>query len=55
MIDGVKAVAVNDELRGVEPMAYDFVLEFAKDNQLQVVDACLLPESSATAKQDVSK
>jgi hypothetical protein len=28
----------------VEPKALDFVLSFAKDNDLQVVDACLLPD-----------
>jgi hypothetical protein len=25
-------------------MAWDFVLNFARDNDLQVVDACLLPD-----------
>jgi hypothetical protein len=24
-------------------MAYNFVVEFAKDNDMQVVDACFLP------------
>ena len=44
LVNGVKAVVVSEELRGVEPLAYHFVLDFAKDNNLQVVDACLLPE-----------
>jgi hypothetical protein len=44
-LNGAKAVAVHEDLRGIEPLAYQFVLDFAKDNGLQVIDACLLPES----------
>ncbi|NPC56266.1 DUF3579 domain-containing protein [Caenimonas soli] len=44
LIGGVKAVVVNSELRNLEPMAWDFVLNFAKDNDLQVAEACLLPD-----------
>jgi len=44
ILNGVKSVVVNEELRRIEPLAYHFVLNFAKDNDLQVVDACLLPE-----------
>ena len=44
VIDGVKCVVVNAELRDAEPMAWDFVINFAKDNDLQMADACLLPE-----------
>ena len=36
VIDGVKCVIVNRELRDYEPMAWDFVLNFAKDNDLKV-------------------
>lgn len=39
----VKCVVVSEALRDVEPMAWDFVMNFAKDNDLQVVDGCLLP------------
>jgi hypothetical protein len=28
-------------------MAWDFVLNFAKDNNLQVAEACLLPDPRA--------
>lgn len=42
-INGVKAVVVDTALRAFEPMAYHFVLNFAKDNGLQVVDACSVP------------
>jgi hypothetical protein len=44
VIGGVKAVVVNEELKDIEPLAWHFVLDFAKDNDLQIVDACLLPE-----------
>ena len=43
-LDGVKAVIVNSELRGAEPMAWDFVLNFARDNNLEVAEGCLIPD-----------
>ena len=43
VLNGVKAVVVNNELRTIEPLAFHFVKNFAKDNDLQVVDACFLP------------
>jgi hypothetical protein len=45
MLDGVKCVVVNSELREHEPMAWNFVLNFAHDNQLQVREGCLLPDA----------
>ena len=36
VIEGVKCVIVNRELRDYEPMAWDFVMNFAKDNNLKV-------------------
>ena len=44
VINGIKCVVVNEKLRDCEPMAWDFVLHFARDNDLQVVEACLLPD-----------
>ena len=46
-LDGVKCVVVNEALRELEPMAWDFVMNFARDNRLTVVDACLLPGSGS--------
>jgi len=43
MVNGVKAVVVNRALKKFEPLAYHFVVGFAKDNDLQVVDACFVP------------
>jgi len=40
---GVKCVVVHTDLREQEPMAWDFLMNFAKDNNLQVTEACLLP------------
>ena len=44
VVNGVKCVIVNRELRALEPMAWDFVLNFARDNELQLAEACLLPD-----------
>jgi hypothetical protein len=44
MLNGVKAVAVDSALQAIEPLAYHFVCDFAKDNDLQVIEACILPE-----------
>jgi|GEM_PF-119910 hypothetical protein len=44
-IDGVKCVIVDEALKGVEPMAWDFVMNFARDNGLPVAEICLLPDA----------
>ena len=44
-INGVKCVIVSEALRDVEPMAWDFVMNFARDNELQTTEACLLPDA----------
>jgi hypothetical protein len=49
VIEGVKCVIVNEALRDIEPMAWDFVMNFARDNELQVVEACLLPDPPPAA------
>jgi hypothetical protein len=36
VVDGVKCVIVSEALQGIEPMAWDFVMNFARDNQLRV-------------------
>jgi hypothetical protein len=41
----VKAVVVNRDLRDHDVMAWDFVINFARDNDLQVTEACLVPEA----------
>ena len=34
VVDGVRSVIVDEALRGIEPMAWDFVTGFARDNDL---------------------
>lgn len=50
VIGNVKCVVVNEALRDVEPMAWDFVMNFARDNELQVGEACLVPDTPATKR-----
>lgn len=38
VVDGIKCVMVNEALRGIEIMAWDFVMNFARDNGLKVVE-----------------
>jgi len=44
VINSVKCVIVNEALRDIEPMAWDFVMNFARDNGLQVAEACWLED-----------
>ena len=44
VINNVKCVVIDERLYDLEPMAMTFVLNFAKDNDLQLLDACLLPD-----------
>jgi len=38
-LDGIKCVIVNRDLRDAEPMAWDFCINFARDNDLQVKES----------------
>jgi hypothetical protein len=49
VINGVKCVIVSEALKDVDQRAWDFVMNFARDNELQVAEACLLPEGGAAA------
>lgn len=48
-LNGIKCVVVHADLHNAEPMAYDFVMNFARDNDLQTVQACLLPTEAEAA------
>lgn len=50
VLNGVKCVIVSADLRDAEPMAWDFVVNFAKDNNLEYGEACLLPEGRKQAE-----
>ena len=43
-IGGIKVVIVNRELRVHEPMSWGFCLNFARDNDLQITEACRIPD-----------
>ena len=43
-LGSVKCVIVHRDMQEEEPMAWDFCMNFARDNDLQVVEACLLPD-----------
>ena len=38
VVGGVKCVIVSEALRAIEPMAWDFVMNFARDNELRLVE-----------------
>ena len=42
-VDGIKCVIVDERLKEIEVMAFDFVMNFAQDNELQVTAADPLP------------
>jgi hypothetical protein len=44
VIEGVRCVIVNEALRDLELMAWDFVMNFARDNELQVNPICSMPD-----------
>jgi len=46
MINGIKCVMVDERLREIDPRALDFVLGFAKDNDLVLSEICELPNSN---------
>jgi hypothetical protein len=44
-IGGVKGVVVSEHLRELEPMAWDFVMNFARDNDLVVIEQPNAPDA----------
>lgn len=48
MVDNRKCVLVDERLREIDPRALDFVLSFAKDNQLLLTPVCEIPEKNST-------
>lgn len=44
VMGGTKCVVLHTDLRDFDIMAWNFVMNFARDNDLQVVEACLLPD-----------
>ena len=48
-INGIKCVVVHTDLNDHNVMAWDFVMNFARDNGLQIVEACLVPDAPPPA------
>lgn len=44
-VGNIKCVIIDRDMEDTEPMAWDFCVNFARDNDLQIVEACLLPDS----------
>ena len=38
LVEGIKCVIVHEALKDIEPMAWDFVMNFARDNELKVIE-----------------
>ncbi len=38
MLDGIRCVAIDKKLEKIDPRAFQFLLDFAQDNDLRVVD-----------------
>lgn len=53
MVGNVKCVAVDERLDALEPMAMEFVRNFARDNGLPFVEICLVPEPDISATRPV--
>ncbi len=47
VVDGVRCVLVSEALKGIEPMAWDFVMNFARDNNLTVAEVLATPAMPA--------
>ncbi|HEY3596849.1 MAG TPA: DUF3579 domain-containing protein [Paraburkholderia sp.] len=48
LLGDLKCVILDSRLREIEPMAFDFVMNFAKDNDLLVTEGCELPVHHGT-------
>ena len=51
LVGGVKCVVVDERLRDLERMAFDFVMSFARDNDLPVYEGCSLPETAPRSER----
>ncbi len=45
LIGGVRCVVVDERLNEIEPMAFSFVMNFARDNDLPVYEGCTIPDA----------
>ena len=45
VLGGVKCVVVDERLHDLEPLAFSFLMNFARDNDLPVSEGCSLPDA----------
>jgi hypothetical protein len=50
VVNQIKCVALHPDLKIISPEAFEFFLKFAQDNDLEMVDVCLLEDSSTSTK-----
>lgn len=43
LVEGVRSVLVDARIHELEPLAYFFLRDFARDNGLRMIEACVLP------------
>lgn len=48
---GVKCIVVDERLLALDRMAFEFVMNFARDNDLPVTEGCELPEAVRQAER----
>lgn len=49
LIEGVRSVLVDARVHDIEPLAYLFLRDFARDNDLRLIEACVLPAEELQA------
>ncbi|MGN6669325.1 MAG: DUF3579 domain-containing protein, partial [Trinickia sp.] len=51
LLGDLKCVILDSRLRELEPMAFDFVMNFAKDNDHVDTEACELPDEHGAVQK----
>lgn len=51
VVNGLKCVVIDTRLQTLEPMAWTFLENFAKDNDLVMTQACAVPAPSPNAQK----
>lgn len=44
LVEGVRSVLVDARIHDLEPLAYLFLRDFARDNDLRVIEACMIEQ-----------
>ncbi|GGP18290.1 MULTISPECIES: DUF3579 domain-containing protein [Silvimonas] len=55
VMDNVRCVAVDKQLEKLDPRVFQFIMAFARDNDLKVVDCRDLVEQQQAAAQDAER